>query len=95
LLGDALFERRRGYLRVFNETLQRERNDGEITLTRLEVDLWLHVLNDMRLMVATEMDICENGWFEDEALRGDRRMYGLAVLSALQEDLLRGVMSGE
>ncbi len=53
LVRDELLAGRREALRVFTATLERE------TLTEEEIEAWLRVLNDLRLVLGTRLDVRE------------------------------------
>jgi hypothetical protein len=93
LIGHSLYEERIAALREFQATLERHTGlgrSGGPRLSRSEVRLWLHVINDLRLLIATELDITDNEWSE----RGPSKPEDafdfelLLVLTGLQSDLL-------
>lgn len=68
LLGETMLERRREDLAAFSATLARLEDHGTeeepmegIELEPPEVALWLRMLNDLRLLLATELGIEEEG----------------------------------
>lgn len=93
LIGTSLFEERRQALEEFEKTLTRREGSPirpAVRLSAAEHRLWLHVINDFRLLLATELDIQDNEW----SRRGPKSAEDagsfqlLLFLSALQEMLL-------
>jgi len=63
LLGDSLMAERREMIAAITEQLEgaKTTDDGtELALDRASVDLWLRFMNDVRLVIATDLDIREN-----------------------------------
>ena len=97
LLGESLYERRLDHVRRFQEIIARMPDESglfQIELTLAEADLWLHVINDVRLLLGTDLNIQENDWFE-QPREGDEtlKIQMLAALSGIQEVML-GALSG-
>lgn len=93
LVGSTLLEQRLESLREFDETLARSRDRlarGRFDLEGGEPHLWLHVINDMRLLLATQLDIKDNGWSEAGPQREEdaENFMLLLRLSDLQQHLL-------
>jgi hypothetical protein len=87
LVGRQLDDRRGNTLDTFTATIDRE------TLSAEEVEAWLSVLNDLRLVLGTRLDVTEElDWNVDPS---DPRAAELAVyayLSWLQEQLVEALM---
>jgi uncharacterized protein DUF2017 len=87
LVRDQLVAGRSSALAVVRDTLGRE------TLSLEEADAWLRVLNDLRLVLGTHLDVTEDIDFEDldprEPRGRDRAVYG--YLSWLQEQLVEAL----
>jgi hypothetical protein len=84
LMADELLEGRRVALRLVEETAGRER------LTAEELDAWLRALNDLRLVLGTQLDVTEET-YETELDPAHPQAYELSVyayLSWLQEQLV-------
>jgi len=65
LMGETLLQTRLAAMAEFEKTLARADSDelpARLKLTEEEANLWLHVINDMRLMLALELGITENDW---------------------------------
>ena len=93
LLGDDLAQRKREHIRAFERTLEDCTRTGqrvEIHIEASEYELWLGFVNDMRLMLAVELGIEEEGWGEhfDPTHPKAGEMALLHHLSWLQEELL-------
>lgn len=102
LLGRSLYHERLEALERYESSFQGAELDPltdfhELTLGAAELDVWLHVLNDLRLLIATELDIRDNDWFEQGPRNSEDaiRFQLLASLSAVQEILLAALMGGE
>lgn len=90
LVRDQLVDGRARALSTLEQTLDRE------TLTDDEADAWLRVLNDLRLILGTRLDVTE-----ETMLAGidpnDPSAHGFAVyayLSWLQEQLVAALAAG-
>jgi hypothetical protein len=99
LLGNTLWQQRVKALASFERLLEgaeRWHRRVQLDLTPGQVDLVLHVINDVRLVLGTQLDIRENDWFEKRIAAADEAgsYYLLAALSALQEVVLAAVMRG-
>jgi hypothetical protein len=84
LMADELLEGRRAALRLVEDTAGRER------LTAEELDAWLRALNDLRLVLGTQLDVTEET-YETELDPAHPQAYELSVyayLSWLQEQLV-------
>jgi len=97
LLGTSLLERRLQGLETYALIVARsniKKKIVQLDLTRPEVDLMMQVINDFRLLLATEMDIVDNDWMETfDVESADRRTFAeLAATSAVQQVLI-GAMS--
>lgn len=99
LLGASMMEARQESLTAFEATLGAARPRGGNVFIELDgagVDLWLHVLNDFRLLYGTELGIDDDDWTwegsEDPASAASYGFYwtltGIqdAVLDALYAD---------
>jgi hypothetical protein len=96
LLGESMLESRLEALDRFEATLHRatpKSGQFHVELSMAEVDLWLHVVNDMRLLLATELNIRDNNWLEQgvEDLADLMKFHFLAALSGMQEALLQAL----
>lgn len=96
LLGNTLWQARLQNLEAFERTLQKSErwhNRVQVDLTEGEVDLWLHVVNDVRLLLGTELNVQSNHWLEEGVQEPGQRSsyYLLAALSALQEMILTAI----
>jgi hypothetical protein len=87
LVGRQLDDGRANRLDTFTATIDRE------TLTAAEAEAWLSVLNDLRLVLGTRLDVTEQlDWNVDPS---DPRAAELAVyayLSWLQEQMVEALM---
>ncbi len=86
LVGSQLDAGRRRALATVETTIERN------TLTADEAEAWLRVLNDLRLVLGTRLDVSEEMTFDLDAT--DPRAHGLAVyayLSWLQEQLVEAL----
>jgi uncharacterized protein DUF2017 len=89
LVGRQLAAGRGGALKTVRATIERE------TLSPEEAEAWLTVLNDLRLVLGTRLDVTEQMDFDLDP--GDPRAYELAVyayLSWLQEQLVEALALG-
>jgi hypothetical protein len=99
LLGLSLYDRRMEALERFGETLERAQPMPPLVAIQLDeadVDLWLHVVNDVRLMLGLELGIEENGWWsgpEPEGPAGESHR-ALIALSGIQGLLLEALSGG-
>ena len=96
LLGDSLLRERQENLAGFQATLDRtvKRPMGHrLELTAMEADLWLHVLNDLRLLLGVELGISSNSWWEEGpgSSADEDDFHFLGFLSVVQEELLRAL----
>ena len=98
LIGKSLMEERLEALNDFEKTLEASlrgsRRSTKIFLDRYEADLWLHVLNDVRLMLGTQLGIETNGWSDEppEDLHDRARFDLLNALSGIQDALITALM---
>lgn len=99
LLGSSLFEERRESLEEFRRTLdrrqRRRRNLRLFTVVPLaaqEVRLWIHVINDFRILLGTQLDIRDNEWRSrlPDSPEETASFLHLVRLSEVQSDLLAG-----
>lgn len=87
LVGSDLREQRRSAARVLRRTLDRG------TLREEELDAWLRVLNDLRLVLGTRLGVTEE-LYEHELDAADPRASELAVffyLTWLQERMIQAL----
>lgn len=94
LLGDELLQRKLDGIRAFESTLSSPKVKGrrvEVAVEAGQFDLWLGFVNDMRLLLATELDIDEDFWKQPLEPSDPRapEMALLHYLSWLEEELLR------
>jgi hypothetical protein len=85
LVGDDLIRRKRDGLAAFEKTLERRKSGllkVDITIEEGQFDLWLSFVNDMRILIATELDIQDNSWETDFDSRGPQAA-DLALLQYL------------
>ena len=100
LLGSSLLHQRLEVLERFEQRL-REGEDAEdgtrLRLSAGDVDLFLQVVNDMRLLLGVELNVCDNDWFErgPQTSAQEVQFQFLAFLSALQESLLQAMQDLE
>ncbi len=90
LMHDELLAGRRETLRVFSDSLEQDE------LTEMELDAWLRVLNDLRLVLGTRLDVSEAA-LVDELDRADPQAPELALygyLSWLQEQAVEAASAG-
>jgi hypothetical protein len=90
LVRDQLVEGRARALETLEQTLDRE------TLTPDEADAWLRVLNDLRLILGTRLDVTEETMLT-ELDPNDPNAHQFAVyayLSWLQESLVAALATG-
>ncbi len=90
LVRDQLVAGRSEALAAVRDTLGRE------TLGPEEADAWLRVLNDLRLVLGTRLDVTEDVDFEELDLREprDRDLAVYAYLSWLLEQLVEALGTG-
>lgn len=69
LLGDELLQRKLESVRVFEQTLAQmsparswPRKNVSLQIRPEDFTAWLGFVNDMRLVIGTELDITEDGW---------------------------------
>jgi Domain of unknown function (DUF2017) len=89
LVGSQLAGARERALATVRATIDRD------TLSVEEAEAWLTVLNDLRLVLGTRLDVTEEMSFRLDP--GDPRAHELAVyayLSWLQEQLVEALMAG-
>lgn len=96
LVGETLMEERLESLEAFEKTLDRARNPArrpEVELSEGELHLWIHVTNDVRVMLGTELDIQDNDWYLTGPARPeDLPSFVLLVfLSDIQERLIEAL----
>ena len=63
LLGNSLLQERQETLQAIREQLEsaeQKPNGLELKLDRMSMDLWLRFMNDVRLVIATDLGISEN-----------------------------------
>ena len=98
LLGDELLRRKRESIKVFEATfrntkLLRVRGEDvlELTVKPEEYELWLGFVNNMRIVIGTELDIQEDGWDEHfDPQHPKANDFGLLhYLSWLEDELLK------
>jgi hypothetical protein len=90
LMHDELLDGKRKALRVFADTLEHEQ------LTEEELEAWLRVLNDLRLVLGTRLDVSEETYVRPLNPR-DPEAPELAVygyLSWLQEQAVEASVAG-
>ena len=99
LLGETLLERRLELLVLYGQILDkgtRRPISYRIDLNSGEIDVLLHVLNDLRLILGTELGISSNGWWEegpsDPAHLAD--FHFLGYLSSVEEEVLAALGGG-
>jgi hypothetical protein len=93
LIGLSLYEERLENMRRFEAALGRDRRFGPFLVIRLDIPeahLWLHVINDFRLLLATELGIQDNEWHETPPADDDEleSFTLLELLSGLQVALI-------
>ncbi|MAG56386.1 MAG: hypothetical protein CMJ83_08860 [Planctomycetes bacterium] len=95
LIGSTLFEERRESLKAFAATLAIPPDGPLVTLDvdLATINLWLHVVNDFRLLLATELGIEDNDYHERPPEDPDayESFVLLEHLSSLQYMLLEAV----
>jgi hypothetical protein len=93
LVGETMFERRLEALDRFEETLKRADRHRRLELSAAEADLWLHVLNDIRLVLGTELDIRDNDWRRHPPRsRAEAQSYAFLIkMTILQETMLEAL----
>lgn len=95
LLGEDLLRRKLAGVEAFEKSLRRMRVKqlrAEITVRAEDYDLWLGFVNDMRLVLGTELEIEEDDWSDDAFDASHPRAEDLALLhylSWLEEELLQ------
>lgn len=99
LLGSSLFEERRSDLDEFRRTFDRRerrrrnlRTFSVIPLSAQEMRLWIHVINDFRILLGTQLDIRDNEWRSrlPDSPEETASFLHLVRLSEVQHDLLAG-----
>jgi len=96
LIGKSLYEERLSSLRTFKDTLHRARGKP-FKIVKLDAEgarLWLHVVNDFRLLLATSLGIEDNDW-HDHAPDDPDAYQDFALLehlTHLQQTLLDAVL---
>ena len=97
LLGETMFERRRTTLEAYDFLL----SGGDVhdryttlTITQAEANLVLQVINDYRLILATELDVQDNDWRANiEIDEGNENTFNrLSAASEIQEILVQALM---
>jgi hypothetical protein len=93
LIGLSLYEERLENMTRFEDALGRDRALGPFLVLRLDIPeghLWLHVINDFRLLLATELGIQDNEWHETPPTDEDglESFALLELLSVLQVALI-------
>ena len=90
LVRDQLVDGRTRALETLERTLERE------TLTAEEADAWLRVLNDLRLVLGTRLDVTEETMLAElDPNDPDAQQYAVyAYLSWLQEELVGALSTG-
>ena len=97
LLGKDLLRKKLESVKVFERTLKRwepvkldKRKAVEVTVRPEELELWLGFVNDMRLVLGTELDIQDESWGQhfDPDHPQAQDMALLHYLSWLEEELL-------
>ncbi len=99
LIRESMLHERLELLDLFAGSLARTRAKllrREVDLTLSEVDLWLHVINDYRLLLATLLDVRSNDWFKTPPKSEEEAVHYrlLVVLSHIEEELIAGVSAG-
>ena len=97
LLGDDLRRSKLAAVEAFEATFPGQTIDEhglKVTVPANAVDAWLGFLNDMRLLLATELDITDNDWsaeydVEDEEQEAELTL--LHFLTWLQQSLLEAL----
>lgn len=86
IIGNSLFDERRESLAAFERTLA----GPHVHLGAVELDLWLHVINDMRLILGIRLDVNDNDyWDRGPADPADRDLFRFASwLGAIQSRLI-------
>ena len=96
LIGRALLEERLENLKTFRAIVDRaqvRRSARDLVLTLSEVNLWIHVVNDLRLLLGCELDIQDNDW----SLHGPSRPEDLQsfllllALTSIQQTLIEAL----
>lgn len=98
LLGDELLKKKLESVKLFEDTLRNTRavqikgeEAVELTVKPAEFEMWLGFVNDMRIVLGTELDIREDGWSEnfdpEHPKASDFAL--LHYLSWLEDELLR------
>ena len=96
LLGNDLLKRKLDSVDVFEKTLRAWKEGGlqvQLTVTPEDFELWLGFVNDMRLVLGTELDIKDESWGHtfDPSHPQANDMALLHYLSWLEEELLRAL----
>jgi hypothetical protein len=96
LLGDDLKKRKLDSVATFEKTLRGWKSgvlQTQIEVTPEDFELWLGFVNDMRLVLGTELDIRDESWgekFDPDHPRAMDMML-LHYLSWLEEELLKAL----
>ena len=81
---DKLIEKKQGSMNTIRETLEAQ------TLTVEQTQSWLQTINDLRLVIGTQLDVCEEDFVPD-----DPELYELYEdLTYLSEIFVRGLSGG-
>lgn len=95
LAAQDIRERKLENLKIFEDTLssaRREKIVGMVfvKITAEEFEYWIGFLNDMRLLLGTELGIDNDAWDAQQSFAetGDERIVTYVYLSYLQEQLL-------
>jgi hypothetical protein len=86
LLGEDLTRMKLQALEAFERSLEKKRkrdNRVEVTIEESQFDLWLSFVNDMRVLLGTELDIRDDSWHEMALDPDDPRAGDLALLEYL------------
>ena len=102
LAAQDIRERKMENLEIFEKTLGGARKERLVKLVFLKItaeefEYWIGFLNDMRLLLGTELGIENDGWDALAAYEatGDERIVLYDYLGGLQGSLLQVHMSGE
>jgi hypothetical protein len=96
LVGDDLRRRKLAAVDAFERTLDEWKARGKtvrVTVLPQEFDLWLGFVNDMRLLIATSLDIQQNDWsrsFDPEHPQAEDMLL-LHFLSWIEESVLNSM----
>ena len=100
LLGEMLLNERRENLEAFQKHLETRKPLGTLRRGQKKLDmspsdmrLWLHVLNDLRLLLATQLGIEHNDWRLQlpDTPEETASFLHLVRLSEIQEDLVEAM----